>query len=167
MDLRSTVEFQLQRGHERVQQCLADLSGEDAQRSPLARLSPIVWQVGHVTYYDALYAARAGLGDAVPAIPGDYEALFKAGTGGPADYPPIDQVWTAFDRTHAALRGIAASEDLARPIDGELYKDVGAMLIFACAHRAYHIGKIATLRALLDRPVLFGPPAPAQGITRR
>jgi hypothetical protein len=27
--------------------------------------------------------------------------------------------------------------------------------------------KMATLRALLDKPVLFGPPSPAQDATRR
>ncbi len=160
MDLIGTIRFQMQRSHERVQQCIADLSAEEARRSPLVRLSPVVWQVGHLTFYDAFYAERAALAHAVPAIPADYERLFKAGTGGPAEYPPIDQVWKVFDRTNTALMRIAESTDLARPINGQLYKDVGGMLIFACVHRTYHIGKVATLRALLDKPVLFGPPRP-------
>jgi hypothetical protein len=167
MDVRTAIQFQLQRTHERVQQCLADLSADEARRSPLLRLSPVVWQVGHVTFYDALYVDRAGVGPAVPAIPNEYEQLFKAGTGGQAEYPPIDQVWKVFDRTNAALHAIAERGDLAQPVEGQLYKDVGSMLLFACVHRNYHIGKMATLRALLDKPVLFGPPSPAQGATRR
>lgn len=167
MNARTATQFQLQRTHERVQQCLADLSADEARQSPLPRLSPVVWQVGHVTFYDALYAERAGIGHAVPAIPREYEHLFTAGTGGQAEYPPIDQVWEIFDRTHAALRAIAERGDLAKPIEGQLYKDVGSMLIFACVHRNYHIGKMATLRALLDKPVLFGPPGPAADVARR
>jgi hypothetical protein len=167
VDARAAVQFQLQRTHERVQQCLSDLSADEARRSPLPHLSPVVWQVGHVTFYDALYAERAGVAYAVPAIPQEYELLFKAGTGGQADYPPIDQVWKVFDRTHTALRTIAERGDLARSVEGQLYKDVGGMLIFACVHRNYHIGKMATLRALLDKPVLIGPPGPAPDAVRR
>lgn len=167
MDINAAIQFQLQRSHERVQQCIADLSSEEARRSPILRLSPVVWQVGHLAFYDAQYAERAGVSDAVPVIPEDYEQLFKAGTGGQAAYPPIDHVWRVFDRMHAALQRIAVSGDLAKPVEGQLYKDVGGMLMFASAHRTYHIGKMATLRALLDKPVLFGPPSPAQDATRR
>jgi len=167
MDARTAIQFQLGRTHERVQQCLADLSTDEARRSPLPRLAPVVWQVGHVTFYDARYVERAGLAQAVPALPGEYERLFKAGTGGQAEYPSMDQVWKIFDRTNTGLRTIAERGDLAAPIEGQLYNDVGGMLIFACLHRNYHIGKMATLRALLDKPVLFGAPGPAPDATRR
>jgi DinB superfamily len=167
MDINAAIQFELQRSHKRVQQCIADLSLEEARRSPILRLSPVVWQVGHLAFYDALYAERAGVSDAVPVIPEDYERLFKAGTGGQAAYPSIDHVWNVFDRTHTALQRIAASGDLAKPVEGQPYKDVGGMLMFASAHRTYHIGKMTTLRALLDKPVLFGPPSPAQDATRR
>jgi hypothetical protein len=167
MDTTAAVQFQLQRSHERVRQCIADLARDEAHRSPAPRLSPVVWQIGHLAFYDALYADRAGVAQAVPAIPEDYERLFKAGTGGQAEYPPIDQVWKTFDRTHGALLHIAGSADLGTPVEGQMYKDIGGMLMFACVHRGYHIGKMATLRALLDKPVLFGPPSPAQDATRR
>lgn len=167
MDINAAIQFQLQRSHDRVRQCIADLSAEEARRSPSPRLAPVVWQVGHLAFYDAQYAERAGVADAVPAIPEDYERLFEAGTGGQAAYPPIDHVWDVFDRMHAALQRIAAGGDLAKPVEGQLYKDVGGMLVFASTHRTYHIGKIATLRALLDKPVLFGPPSPAQNAPRR
>lgn len=167
MDINAAIQFQLQRSHERVQQCIADLSLEEARRSPTPRLAPVVWQVGHLAFYDAQFAERAGVSDAMPVIPEDYEQLFKAGTGGQAAYPPIDHVWKVFDRMHAALRRIAVSGDLAKPVEGQLYKDVGGLLMFASAHRTYHIGKMATLRALLDKPVLFGPPSPTQDAMRR
>lgn len=167
MDVNAAIQFQLQRTHERVLQCLADLSADEARRLPLPRLSPVVWQVGHLTFYDALYAERAGVGHVMRAIPPEYERLFTIGTGGEAKYPPIDQVGKLFDRTHAALLTIARSADLAKPVEGQMYKDVGGMLFFACGHRNYHIGKMATLRALLDKPILFGPPSPARDTTRR
>jgi DinB superfamily len=167
MDMKEAVHFQLKRSHERVQQCIADLARDEAHRSPAPRLSPVVWQIGHLAYYDSLYADRAGVAHAVPPIPEDYERLFQAGTGGQAEYPSIDQVWTTFDRTHGGLLRIAGSVELSTPVEGQLYKDIGGMLMFACVHRAYHIGKMATLRALLDKPVLFGPPSPAQDASRR
>jgi DinB family protein len=167
MDVNAAIQFQLQRTHDRVRQCLADLSAEEARRLPLPRLSPVVWQVGHLTFYDALYAKGAGVGHGMPAFPLQYEHLFKVGTGGEAEYPPIEQVSKFFDGTNAALETIARSQNLAKPVEGELYQDVGGMLIFACIHRNYHIGKMATLRALLDKPILFGPPSPAPDATRR
>ena len=167
MDVNAAIQFELQRTHERVRQCLADLSAEEARRLPLPRLSPVVWQVGHLTFYDALYAERAGVEHGMPAIPRGYEQLFKVGTGGEAEYPPIDQVAKVFDGTHAALEAIARRADLAKPVEGQAYKDIGGMLIFACVHRTYHIGKMATLRALLNKPILFGPPGPAPDATRR
>ena len=153
-DLVAMVRLQLQRSHERVQRCLADLSEEDAQRCPLPRLSPIVWQVGHLALYDGRAVQKAGT---VWTGPEAYERLFLAGTGGPAGYPPIWQVRETFDRTHSAILRIAEEADLARPVEGQMYTNVGGMLIFACVHRGYHIGKMTTLRALLDKPVLFGP----------
>ena len=169
MDVNAAIQFQLQRTHERVRQCLADLSAEEARRLPLPRLSPVVWQVGHLAFYDARYAERAGVGHGhgMPELPRQYEHLFKIGTGGEADYPPIDQVVEVFDGTNAALQAIGRSGDLAKPVEGELYKDIGGMLFFACIHRNYHIGKMATLRALLNKPILFGPPSPAPDATRR
>ena len=162
MDFRTAIEFQLRRTHERVHQCLADLSAEEARRLPQPRLSPVVWQVGHLAFYDAKYADGAGVGHAMPAIPPEYGDLFKVGTGGEADYPSVDRVVTVFDGTNAALEAIARSGALDTPIEGQMYKDVGGMLMFACLHRNYHIGKMASLRALLNKPILFGAPAPAQ-----
>jgi len=143
-----------------VRQCIADLSRDEAHRSPLPRLSPVVWQIGHLAFYDARFADQAGLARAVPPIPEDYERLFKVGTGGPAEYPPIDQVWKTFDGTHGALLTAAESADLATPVEGHMYQDIGGMLMYASVHRAYHIGKMTTLRALLNKPVLFGAPSP-------
>jgi DinB family protein len=157
-DLPAIVRMQLQRGYERVQKCLADLSEDETRRSPFPRLAPVVWQVGHLTFYDSLFGQRAGRGR--PA-PDGFEPLFKAGTGGPADYPPIGQVWEAFDRANSTLLEIAGIVDLTRPVEGPMYANVGEMLIYASVHRGYHIGKMTTLRALLNKPILFGPPPPS------
>lgn len=157
MDLVAAVRLQLERSHERVGKCLADLSVAEARRAPLPALSPVVWQVGHIAFHDGQFARKAAAAGTVPA---EYEGLFKAGTGGEAAYPPIGQVWEVFDKTHATLLRIAQEADLATPVEGQMYTDIGGMLMFACVHRGYHIGKMTTLRALLDKPVLFGPPRP-------
>jgi hypothetical protein len=86
--------------------------------------------------------------------------FFKAGTGGPADYPSLGQVWEAFDRGHSTLVEAARSADMTRPVEGPMYANVGEMLIYASVHRGYHIGKMTTLRALLNKPILFGAPPP-------
>jgi hypothetical protein len=157
VNLEPLVRIQLQRGYERVQKCLADISEEEARRSPLPRLAPVVWQVGHLAFYDSVFAERAGLSYSAP--PG-FEQFFKAGTGGPADYPSLGQVWEAFDRGHSTLVEAARSADMTRPVEGPMYANVGEMLIYASVHRGYHIGKMTTLRALLNKPILFGAPPP-------
>ncbi|HLW60506.1 MAG TPA: DinB family protein [bacterium] len=158
MDIAAAVRLQLERSHERVKKCLADLSPEETRRSPLPTLSPVVWQIGHIAFYDGQYAQKAGGAGTVPVA---YEGLFKAGTGGQAGYPPIGQIWDVFDKTHSALLRIAAEADLGTPVEGQMYADIGGMLIFSSVHRTYHIGKMTTLRALLAKPVLFGPPLSA------
>jgi hypothetical protein len=153
MDIVTTVRSQLQVTHERVKRCLGDLSEEEARRSPLPRLSPVVWQVGHLAFVDALFAQKAG---AAYTIPKDYERLFKMGTGGQAEYPPVAHVGKTFDETHAMLLKVADSTDLAAPVESHAYTNIAGMLIFACYHRGYHVGKMTSLRALLEKPILFG-----------
>ncbi len=139
--------------HQRVLRCLEDLSEDDAQRSPAGNLSPIIWQAGHLAFADARYAVRA---DRLYALPAAFEGLFKGGTGGTGAYPALTEVRMAFNTAQRAIEDVAKSVDLARPVDAQAYKNVGEMLMFACYHRGYHIGKMATLRALLGKPRLFG-----------
>lgn len=46
--------------------------------------------------------------------------------------------------------------DLSQPFEKpDFFRNRGDVLVFACFHRGYHVGKIATLRALLNKPRLL------------
>jgi len=152
MDYRSWVRRGLLNTHERVQLCTADMTDEEAGRV-VAGLTPAIWQVGHVVVTEAGYAQRGGIAVDVPP---SYETFFKMGTGGAAKYPPLAEVRRAFEETHRALLDAAATADFAGPAEGRAYSNVGEMLVAACVHRAYHIGKLTSLRALLEKRRLFG-----------
>jgi len=151
-DYRTLVTRGLINTHERVQLCTADLSDEEAGRVVVG-LTPMIWQVGHVTMTEVGYAKRSGVAVEVPS---SYEALFKMGTGGQATYPPLADVRQAFEATHQALLKVASTADFATPVEGRGYSNIGEMLVGACVHRGYHIGKMTTLRALLEKKRLFG-----------
>jgi hypothetical protein len=151
--VRETLLYGLDATHTRAHRCLEDLTEDEARRSPTDGLSPIVWQVGHLAYYDAVFAR---LVDGRAAAPNGYEALFKAGTGGKAAYPSLHDVQKALDSGQEALVTVARSADPAMALDHPRYHNVGEMITFAIYHRGYHIGKINTLRALLHKARLFG-----------
>ncbi|HLJ59832.1 MAG TPA: DinB family protein [bacterium] len=154
MDKNAMIAQQLGISHERLRLCVADLADEDAGRVHAGLLAPIVWQLGHVALVDAGFVQKAG---GTCTIPPRFDELFRAGSGGAADYPPLADVWAAFDAAHEALLEVARTVDGATPVDGRgRYHNVGEMLIFCTYHRGYHVGKITTLRALLGKPRLFG-----------
>lgn len=138
----------------RVHRCLEEISENDARRSPIPGLAPIVWQVGHLAWSDFGFARRA---DGRTEMPDGYEALFKPGTGGGDEsYPSLDEVKEAFNHAHQALESAARTVDPDTPVETRNYGNVGGMLVFACYHRGYHIGKMTTLRALMKKHRLFG-----------
>jgi hypothetical protein len=116
-------------------------------------LTPAIWQVGHLVVSEAGYAQRAGIPVEVPS---SYEGLFKMGTGGAAKYPPLADVRQAFEATHRSLLDAAATADYDQTIEGRAYSNIGELLVSSCVHRGYHIGKLTTLRALLEKKRLFG-----------
>ena len=153
MDMQHLLLAQLQATHERVLRCVRDLSDEEVCRSPTGNLTPIMWQVGHLAFTDERCALRV---DRPTTLPASYEALFKGGTSGQATYPPLSEVTAAFTTAQRTLEDIVKTVDFSRPVDARAYSTVGEMLVFACYHRGYHVGKMATLRALLGKPRLFG-----------
>ena len=157
MDTRSLIQNSLGASHQIVKQTLSEVSDEEARRMPDATLSPIVWQLGHLAVSNMNFIQRAGATSAT-ALPERYPGLFKTGTGGTADYPSLTEVVKAFDDSHDALMRVAAEVNLEAPNEGPrgLWSDVAGAFAFSNVHRWYHIGKVASLRALLGKPRLFG-----------
>lgn len=150
MDAKGYVTNMLELSHARVREAIDGVSDADARRVQAGKLTPIVWQVGHLALVDGIYVRRAGGESPVPAR---YAELFKQGSGGEQDYPPLSEVWKVFDETHRALMDRASGANYEGPIDapGSAYKTVGAMLMYSSYHRGYHIGKIMSLRGLLGK----------------
>ena len=150
MGAKAYVIQMLNLSHGRAREAIDAVSDADARQVMAGRLTPIVWQVGHLAVADGIYARRAGGESPVPAR---YVELFKQGSGGEQDYPPLVDVWNVFDTTHRALVDRAAGVDYQTPVDAPAYKTVGEMLLYACYHRGDHIGKIMSLRGLLGKAV--------------
>lgn len=151
MDAKAYVTRMLGLSHDRVREAIDGLSDADARRVMAGKLTPIVWQVGHLALVDGNYVRRAGGESPVPAR---YAELFKQGSGGEQDYPPLSEVWNVFDTTHRALADRAAGVNYDAPVDSPTYKTVGDMLLYSSYHRGYHIGKIMSLRGLLGKAVV-------------
>lgn len=152
MNWNQVVRQQLMSGFALIEKSLADLSPEEAVQRPHG-LTPIVWQVGHLALTDARITKQLSGGDLL--VPEDYEKLFARGTSGEGSFPPLSSVLEAFRRVQEKLLQLA-EEDLARPAEGgPFYSTVGEALLFLDKHRWYHIGKIMTLRGLLNKPQLL------------
>ncbi len=151
--MHETLLYGLTATHTRIHRCLADLTEEEALRSPMAGLAPIIWQAGHLAWADSNMAHRV---DGSSAAPDGYTDLFKTGTGGEAAYPPLAEVKEILDWAQRSLEAAARTADPATSLEARNYSNVGEMLVFASYHRGYHIGKMTTLRALLKKPRLFG-----------
>jgi len=158
MVTKAMVAEQLNVTCERLRRAVEGITEQEARRVLEGRLAPIVWQVGHVAVIDAAFVQRGGGSTAVGPR---YPELFKQGTGGAADYPPLAEVWGVFSSVHQGLLAVAAEAEYTKPLESptRVFTNVGEMLIFACYHRGYHVGKTATLRALLGKPLPGLPPA--------
>jgi len=150
--MRQEIRKQLEFTAQWLEQALQDVSEAEAAARPEG-LAPIVWQVGHMAYYDAWLVQDVAGGELL--VPTGYRELFQQGTTGEGPLPPLAEVREAFRRAHAGLVRLAESANLEQPADGgDEYATVGGALSFMNLHRAYHIGKIFTLRALLGKPRL-------------
>ncbi len=152
MELKQVILRQLEMSHQRVLRSLEELTEADVQQSPTGNLSPVVWQVGHLAWSESFYAGRA---DGAVSVPPTFAELFRSGTGGKGTYPPLAEVTSALGAAQEGLAEVARGTDLAKPVEGRSYSTVGELLLFACFHRGYHYGKIATLRALLGKPIVL------------
>lgn len=153
MDIRELIGEQLRMSSGGMQSVVkGDISAEDAIARP-NDLTPIVWQVGHIAYYEALLVSAITGDD--PDVPENYESVFKTGSAGDTDFPPFEEVIATLERSQAAVFDLLDG-DLSAPLAGEpLYTSVGGALLFTHYHRGYHLGKIMTLRGLLGKDIIF------------
>jgi len=155
---RALLQHQLGGSRHVIKLMVNDISNEEAQRMPSPALSPIIWQTGHLAGANVNFMRRAGVTPAL-SLPAGFFDLFKAGTGGHAEYPPLSAVIQAFDDTHEALMRVVAEVNLETASEAPrsgVWTNYAEMFAFSDAHRWYHIGKIASLRALLGKPRVFG-----------
>jgi hypothetical protein len=159
MTSRAMMAQQLTTSYTRMTRALEGIAPQDAARRAEERLAPIVWQVGHLAFVDAMFAKRAG--DTF-TVPEEYPDLFRPGTGGAREFPSLAEVARVFAQAQESLLRVAATADYGTAIEHptRAYENVGQMLVYACYHRGYHVGKTATLRALLGSPLPATPPPP-------
>jgi len=157
MSQRDSILHQLEVSHGAMMACLDGISEEEANRVPVAGMSPVVWQVGHIAVTDATVGQWAG---GKFTSPQGYPELFQTGSaGGAGKYPQLKDVTKALDGANQALMQIAREADYETPQETPLrrfYGTVGEMHVFVCFHRGWHIGKLTTLRTLLGKARLFG-----------
>ena len=151
--MQQTLLYGLNATQSRIHRSLAGLTEEEAHRRPLDGLAPIIWQAGHVAFIDAYFARKV---DGRSKAPDGYPELFRPGTDGTGDYPPLAEVKEALDSSQRFLETLVHTVDPATPLESDRYSNAGELIVFLCYHRGYHIGKINTLRALLKKPRLFG-----------
>lgn len=153
MDTRELIRSQLQTSAAGMQSVITkDLTAEEAAAQPHG-LAPIVWQAGHIAYYEALLVAQVE--ENAPDVPDNYEALFAQGSTAKGEFPPFEEVVATLQRSQSALLRLV-ERDLSTSLAGEpLYTSLAGALLFTHYHRGYHMGKIMTLRGLLGKDILF------------
>lgn len=152
MDMRETLRRQLDSSGRTLLGVTGDVTEEEAAARPHG-LAPIVWQIGHVTYYDAQLVSQVLGGE--PGAPEEYARWFKQGSSGEGDFPSLADVRAVARRVQSRVLELA-DMDLSQPLDGGgAYSNIGGALMFTLLHRGWHTGKIMTLRALVGKPVMF------------
>src|SRR5205807_8528312 len=91
MDARTFVTYMLGVSHDRLREAVDGVSETDARRVLAGRLTPIIWQGGHLALVDGIYV-RGAAGDS--PVPARYAEFSKQGVGGEQAYPPLPQLVT-------------------------------------------------------------------------
>lgn len=137
-----------------------DFSEAEARQSGggEGRPNPLLWQLGHIAAAEDEVAWLFGAASRL--VPADLRAV--CGTGAPAPgpdarYPPLADLWSLLDVTHAQLLRLldqAAPEDLDRPPrePNRFFRSLGQAVYEAALHENYHVGEIGALRKALGKP---------------
>src|SRR2546427_3632954 len=117
MDPRSIVVYGLTASFTRVQRCMEDFSDSEAAQSP-HNLTPIVWQLGHLALSDGGFLRLAGGTSPAPEL---FKGLFKTGSGGPADYPPLGEGKPGVETAQREVGSLAQSAQLQQSVGSRNY----------------------------------------------
>jgi len=152
MDFREVYRNQLTFSANSLLETTQDLTEEEGARRPHG-LAPVVWQLGHITYYDARLVSQARGTELM--VPASYGQLFAAGTSGEGPFPPLAEVRETFRRVNEeVLKLLELPCELEVP-SGPGKSSLAQAVMFTIYHRGWHNGKIMTLRALLGKPIMF------------
>jgi hypothetical protein len=144
---------------------LADLQPDDWFRQPVAGVSHIAWQVGHMSvaqYHLALVCVRGKQPRDAELLPAGYGELFGRGSRVEAEashYPQPSELRDVFDAVHARipaeLADLADSAlDEPATISHPAFPTKFAALVFCGEHEMLHAGQIGLLRRMLGYPSL-------------
>lgn len=152
MDFREVYRKQLTFSADSFLNTTADLTEEEAARRPHG-LAPVVWQLGHIIFYEADLVSRVRGTDLI--VPASYKDLFQSGTSGEGPLPTLAEVRETFRRVNEEMVNLLELPCELEVQTGPNKSTLAQSIMFAIYHRGWHNGKIMTLRALLGKPVMF------------
>src|SRR5438093_10905926 len=96
VDSRDVIRFGLTASFTRVLRCVEAVSEAEAGQLP-NNLSPVIWQLGHLALSDGGFFRLAG---GTSPEPVSFNGVFRTGSGGAQDYPPLSDVRAVCDDVH-------------------------------------------------------------------
>ncbi|MBI3911410.1 MAG: ergothioneine biosynthesis protein EgtB [Armatimonadetes bacterium] len=141
---------------ERTWELVADLTDEQLMGPRLAIINPLLWEIGHVAWFQEKWVLRHG--GALPSIRADADALYDSMA------IPHDIRWDlplpSRKETLAYLRAVRSGV-LMRIGRGDLTKEEAYFILLAAFHEDMHTEAFTYTRQTLGYPAprLFVPPA--------
>lgn len=141
---------------------LEDIPLDDWFRQPLAGVTHVAWQVGHLAmaqYGLCLFRMRGRRAADVELMSSAFRKKFSKGSRpdpDPAGQPSAGEIREVFDRVHQRVREELphhAASALAEPIDEPyaVYPNRLGGLIYCACHEMLHAGQIGLLRRALGQ----------------
>lgn len=90
-----------------------------------------------------------------PDVPAEYAELFRGGSSGKGDFPPLAEVRAAFQRVQQEVLKLTELPYELGMKYGSSNSSLAEGLMFIHMHRGWHNGKIMTLRALVGKPIMY------------
>jgi len=142
---------------------VSDLSDADLLRRPAPRANHLAWQLGHLIQSENFLMNSLSPGS-MPALPAGFAEQHNqaaAESDDPARFLTKQQYMKLFKQQREATRKVVAGideADLDKPGPERMRRicpTIGSFLILVGNHPMMHAGQFATVRRLLDKPVLI------------